>query len=273
MKQLDMKNEMTWCPGCPNYMILQSTKFAIESLIKKGYKHKDFAMVTGIGCHAKIFDYINISGFYGLHGRTLPVALGMKMANPNLHLLCFSGDGDSYSEGLSHFVSAGRYNSNMTLVVHDNQSFSLTTGQVTPTSQEGYNPKSDPQGNKNKPLNPMKLALDSGATFVARCNARDIEHTAKVLEGAIKHNGFSFVEIIQNCLIFNLEMNNLKFHKVENKTSDMDKAMKLASKWDYDSPKEEIPIGIFYVEKRKTFEENWPQLVKLKNKKINWKKV
>ncbi|MBT6995696.1 2-oxoacid:ferredoxin oxidoreductase subunit beta [Candidatus Woesearchaeota archaeon] len=248
--KIETKCENTWCPGCYNFMILNS----IKKTIKK-FNQKDFAMVTGIGCHAKIFDYLNLSGFYGLHGRVLPTMLGIKLGNPKLNVIGFAGDGDTYSEGLSHFISAGRYNSNITLFVHDNQSFSLTTGQVTPTSQQGFKSKAEPLGNINKPLDPLKLALASGATFVARCNSKDINHTAKIMEQAIKHEGFSFVEIIQTCVIFNKEMDNLtKYtYKVNNKTN-MKKALQLANKWDYNSAKGKIPVGIIYKEKRKTLE-------------------
>ncbi|MBT3691272.1 2-oxoacid:ferredoxin oxidoreductase subunit beta [Candidatus Woesearchaeota archaeon] len=254
---LNTKNINTWCPGCPNNLILESTKQAIKSLITEGYKHKNFAMVAGIGCHAKIFDYINLSGIYTLHGRVIPTMLGINVGNPKLNVIGFAGDGDTYSEGLAHFISAGRYNANTTLIVHNNQSFSLTTGQVTPTSQHGFTAKSEPFGNKNKPLNPIRLALSSGATFVARCNANDLKHTASIIKQAIKHKGFSFVDIIQNCLIFNLDMNKLDKHmyKISNKNN-IKKAFELADKWDYNSNKGKIPVGIFYKEKRKTLDEN-----------------
>lgn len=270
---LDTKNESTWCPGCPNFMLLAGAKKAIKSMISEGDKQEDFAMTTGIGCHAKIFDYLNISGVYGLHGRVLPTALGLKLGNPHLKVIGFAGDGDTYSEGISHFIHACRYNSDMTLIVHDNQAFSLTTGQSTPTSQQGYkNKATGPAGELNVPLNPIKVALASGASFVARCNARDIEHTAEIIEKAIKHKGFSFVEAIQSCLIFNLEMNDIDklTHKINN-GKDMPKALALADEWNYNSGKGKIPIGVIYEEKRDTLEEEWPQLKFLKDKKIGWK--
>jgi len=272
--KLDTKNTITWCPGCPNYKICEAAKLAIFRLMKNGYKQKDFAMVTGIGCHAKIFDYLNIGGIYGLHGRVLPTALGIKLGNPNLHVLGFAGDGDTYAEGISHFIHACRYNNDMTLIVHDNRSFSLTTGQGTPTSQSGYKSKAEPLGLVNLTLNPIKLALVSGASFVARCNARNVKHTAMMIEKAIKHKGFSFVEILQDCIVFNLDINNLdkNMYKVENKNN-MKKAMKLADKWNYDNIKGKIPIGILYQARRKTLDENWPQLVKLKKKKVGWKRI
>lgn len=261
MKDIGTKYENTWCPGCYNFMILEAVKRTIGNLISKGYKHKDFVMVTGIGCHAKIFDYLNLSGFYGLHGRPLPVALGMKIGNPKLNVICFAGDGDTYSEGLAHFIQAGKYNANITLFVHNNQSFSLTTGQATSTSQQGFKTKSEPMGNFNKPLDPLKLALASGATFVARCNSKDIKHTQQIMEQAIKHKGFSFVDIIQTCVVFNEEVRHLTDHTYKIKNGhDMKKAIELTNKWDYNSGKGKIPVGVFYQEKRKTLEEEWPQL-------------
>ena len=112
-KKFDTKNKISWCPGCPNFTILDSVKLALTNLTKKGYKKESFAMVTGIGCHGKIFDYLDISGIYGLHGRGLPTATGMKLANPKLNVIVFEGDGDAYSEGLGHFVSIGKINPNI----------------------------------------------------------------------------------------------------------------------------------------------------------------
>jgi 2-oxoglutarate ferredoxin oxidoreductase subunit beta len=270
---LSTLNENTWCPGCPNFMILESVKKVINKLIEgESYKQEDFAMVTGIGCHAKIFDYLNISGIYGLHGRVIPTAMGITLGNPNLTVIGFAGDGDTYAEGMAHFIHAGRYNANMTLIIHDNQNFSLTTGQATPTSQQGYKNKAKPLGEFNLPLNPIKLALASGASFIARCNARDITHTIEVLEKAIKHQGFSFVEIIQDCLIFNLEANDkdkLMYKISDNK--DKGKAQKLAEEWDYNNKHGKIPLGVIYRERKKTLEEKWPQLSRLKKKGKCWK--
>ncbi len=272
-EKLNTKNQSTWCPGCSNHMILESVKRAIAGLIdKKQYKQEDFAMVTGIGCHAKIFDYLNISGIYGLHGRVIPTSLGVKLGNPNLKVIGFAGDGDTYAEGMAHFIHNFRYNADMTLVVHDNQSFSLTTGQPTPTSQQGYKAKSEPLGEFNKPFNPIKLALAAGATFIARANAKDIAHTAEIIEKAIQHKGFSFVEIIQDCLIFNLDANNKdkQMYKIPN-NKDKKKAEQIADEFDYNSKSGKIPIGILYETREPTLEEKWPQLSELMKKGKGWK--
>ncbi len=247
--ELGTKNEKTWCPGCPNFMILESVKQAISKLIDEGYRPADFVSVTGIGCHAKIFDYLNFSGFYGLHGRVLPASLGIKLGNPKLTVIGFAGDGDTYAEGMEHFIHAGRYNADLTLVVHDNQSFSLTTGQATPTSPQGYKSKAEPWGGCAPPLNPLRLALASGTSFIARCNARDIAHTAEVLVKAVRHPGFSFVEVIQDCLIFNREMNGKDrlMYKVPDNI-DREKAYALAGEWDYNGREGKIPLGVIYQE-------------------------
>jgi 2-oxoglutarate ferredoxin oxidoreductase subunit beta len=268
------KYEITWCPGCPNFMILAAFKNAVTKMIKEGVKQEEFAITTDIGCNSKIFDYVNLSGIYGLHGRSLAAGIGLKLGNPNLKVISFAGDGGMYSEGMEHFIHAGRYNSDLTLIVHDNQSFSLTTGQPTAVTQQGYKSKIEPLGEFNKPLNPIKLALASGTTFIARCNARDIAHTSEMIEKAIKHNGFSYVEIIQDCLIFNTDMNNRAslMYKIDD-NKDKNKAEKLASEWDYNSKTGKIAIGVLYQEERKTLEEQWPQLKKLLDKKKNWKNL
>lgn len=265
------KEEITWCPGCPNFMVLAAWKNALSKLIKEGWKQENFAMVTGIGCHPKIYDYLNLNGVYGLHGRVLPVCLGMKLGNPNLKLLGFSGDGDAYAEGMEHFIHAARYNANITYFVANNQNFALTTGQPTPTSPVGFKSKIEPQGEFNRPLNPMKLALASGASFIARINPKDLVHTQEIIEKAIKHKGFAVVESIQDCLIFNNFTKDIipLMYKVDNK--DKKKAQELVDEWDYNSKKAKIPIGILFQEERKTLEEEWPQLRKLVEKKVGWK--
>ena len=270
--KLTTANINTWCPGCQNFLILEAAKIAIANLIKQGYKYENFAMATGIGCHAKIFDYLNISGIYGLHGRVIPTCLGMKLGNPNLIVLGFAGDGDTYAEGMEHFIHAGRYNADMTLIVHDNQTFALTTGQATPTSKEGFKTKAQVFGVLDVPINPVKLALASGATFIARTNSQDIAHTSEIIEKAIKHNGFSFVEIMQPCLQFNTDMNQLgklTYKIPDNK--DKNKAEELANEWDYNLKDGKIPVGVIYQTDKPTLEDKWPQLQNLLKRKVGWK--
>ena len=269
---LGTKSENTWCPGCPNYMILASMKQVLSKMIDSGkFRHEDFAITTDIGCHAKIFDYINLSGIYCLHGRAIPTAVGMTLGNPNLKVLAFAGDGAVYSEGMAHFVHAFKHNADMTLVLHDNQSFSLTTGQPTPTSQQGYISKANPLGVKDQPFNPLKLALACGATFVARTNARDIPHMVEVFTKAIEHKGYSFVEVIQDCLIFNLEANgkDKMMYKIKD-NKDLKVAEKLASEFDYNSKDGRIALGVIYQVRAPMLAEKWPQLKDLLDKGTGW---
>src|SRR4030043_1964726 len=186
----------TWCPGCWNFQILAGIKSGLAEEIRKGKKKDDFAIVTGIGCHAKIFDYINLNGINSLHGRVLPTCLGMKIGNPNLNVLGFSGDGDAYAEGMEHLIHAARFNSDIKYFVHNNQVFALTVGQPTPITEKGFIDKTNPLGVKFQPLNPIKLMLAAGAGFVARVYSEksQIEY---VFKEAMKHKGFAFIEVLQ----------------------------------------------------------------------------
>jgi len=269
---LSTKEENTWCPGCPDHMIMEAAKQTMAKFIDEGtYKHESFAMTADVGCHAKMFDYLNISGVYCLHGRAIPTAIGMKLGNPNLKVLTFAGDGAAYSEGISHFIHGIRYNADINLILHDNQSFSLTTGQPTPTSQKGFVAKSEPLGSMDKPINPLKLALAANATFIARTNARDIPHMVETFTKAINHKGFSFVEVIQDCIIFNLEVNNKdqRMYKIEDNL-DLKRAEELSNEYDYNSKEGKIPIGVIYQSNEPSLEEKWPQLIDLMARKVGW---
>ena len=265
----------TWCPGCYNFQILAAFKNFVEGEIANGKKREDFAIVTGIGCHAKIFDYVNLNGLNSLHGRVLPTCLGLKIGNPNLTVFGFSGDGDAYAEGMEHLIHAARYNSNLTYVVHNNQVFALTVGQPTPTTEIGFKDKTTPEGVKIHPLNPIRLMLAAGATFVARVYA-DVKQIEYALKEAMKHKGFSFVEVIQPCLIFHNDAGyKEKTYSLEEKGHDknnFDAAWKKAGEFDYNTA-EKIPTGIFYQTKKDVFEDQFEQLKELKKKGIGWKDI
>ncbi len=258
---LNTNTKPTWCPGCWNFQILAGVKNFLTKKIKNEEDKKNYAMVTGIGCHAKIFDYINLNGINSLHGRTLPTALGMKVAKPKLNVIAFSGDGDAYAEGMEHLIHAARYNSDIKYLVHNNQVFALTVGQPTPVTEEGFKDKTTPKGVKLLPINPIKLMLSAGATFVARVYA-DAKQIEDVLEEAFKHKGFAFIEIIQPCIIFHPDANYKKYTYMLKEKKHNDKsfeaAMKRAQEFDYNTlhRKTKIPLGIFYREKREVFEEN-----------------
>lgn len=267
-----------WCPGCFNFQILAGVKSAIQKEIENGKKKDDFAIVSGIGCHAKIFDYINLNGINTLHGRVLPTCLGMKLGNPNLNVIGFSGDGDAYAEGMEHLIHSARYNSDFKYFVHNNQVFALTGGQPTPTTEMGYKDKTTPLGVKLHPINPIKIMLASGASFVARVFAEK-EQIENVFKEALKHKGFAFIEVLQPCLIFHNDARyKEKIYDLQKKHYDktsFEQAMKKAQEFDYNSitNKTKIPLGIFYQAQKPVFEDQFPQLVELKKKKIGWKDV
>ena len=270
MNKLETSAKPTWCPGCYNFNVLHGIKKLLE---KKDTKN--FAIVTGIGCHAKIFDYLNLNGINSLHGRVLPTCLGIKIGNPNLKVLGFSGDGDAYAEGIEHLIHAARYNSDLKYFVHDNQVFALTVGQPTPTTEIGFKDKTTPLGVKIHPLNPIKLMLASGASFVARVFS-DIKQIEWVLKEALEHKGFAFIEILQPCLIFHPDADyKNKIYSLEKEghnKNDFEQAWKKAQEFDYNIAKK-IPVGIFYQTQKPVFEEQFPQLIKLKKKKIGWKDI
>jgi 2-oxoglutarate/2-oxoacid ferredoxin oxidoreductase subunit beta len=274
---LSTNTQITWCPGCWNFQILAGMKNFLNKEIKNEQDKKNWAMVTGIGCHAKIFDYINLNGVNSLHGRVLPICLGLKIGNPNLNVIGFSGDGDAYAEGMEHLIHMARYNPDIKYFVHNNQVFALTVGQPTPVTELGFKDKTNPQGTKIMPLNPIRLMLASGCGFVARVYA-DVKQIEQVFEEAFKHKGFAFVEIIQPCLIFHPDVGfKDKTYNLQEKGHDKtnyQEAMKKAEEFDYNSiGKAGIPIGIFYQKEKPVFEEQFPQLQELKKKKIEWKEI
>ncbi len=276
-EKLQTDKESTWCPGCPNFMILEAIKKTLSKEIEEtDLEHEDISMAAGIGCHGKMFDYLNIGGVYSLHGRLLPTCIGMKLGNPNLTVIGFGGDGDTYSEGLSHFLQMPRYNPDMTMIVHNNQAFSLTTGQATPTSEKGFKTKAQPTGSLHQPMNPLKLAINAGASFVARVYPSELKHTTEVFRKAIKHDGFALVDVAFPCLIYHdtteyIEENLYKLEETEHDRKDKEEALKKAEEWDYNlEEKEKIPIGILYQEEKETLTEKIPKLNKMKKEEKAW---
>ena len=203
MDDLATYAENTWCPGCGNFGILNAFKKAVRQLESDGIARSDIVITAGIGCHAKIFDYLRLSGFYSLHGRSMATAQGMKLANPRLKVVAFAGDGDAYGEGLAHMVFAAKRNADITVIVHNNGTYGLTTGQYTPTSVKGYKGPSTPGGSVEDPFNPLGLMLSAGATFVARGYPVKLDHLSGLFARAIRHEGFSIVDVLQPCVSFN----------------------------------------------------------------------
>jgi 2-oxoglutarate ferredoxin oxidoreductase subunit beta len=186
----------TWCPGCGNFAIMNAIKSVIAELNSDGTALEDIVLVSGIGCHAKIVDYININSFYSIHGRVTPAAEGIKLANPRLKVIGFAGDGDAYGEGIEHLIFGAKRNIDITMIVHNNRVYGLTTGQYTPTSPLGFHSRSTPRGTAEEPLNPLEVMLASGATYIARGTSHGIELLKKLFKEAILHKGFSLVDVL-----------------------------------------------------------------------------
>jgi 2-oxoglutarate ferredoxin oxidoreductase subunit beta len=202
MEDLKTYAENTWCPGCGNFAILNAIRNAISILEEKDIKRERILITAGIGCHAKIFDYLNISGFYGLHGRNSANSEGIKIANPDMKIINFSGDGNGFGEGLAHTMFAAKRNQDMTYILHNNSVFALTTGQRSPLAEKGWKGPSTPRGSFEEPFNAIALMIEAGATFVARSYSGDVKHLTNLIVEATVHEGFSFIEVLQPAITY-----------------------------------------------------------------------
>ena len=235
--------EMGWCPGCGNYKLLDAVKRALHEL---GIDHKNLVIVSGIGQGAKTPQYVNAHMFNGLHGRALPVALGVKLSNRNLVVIAESGDGCMYGEGGNHFMHAIRRNYDITVIVHDNMVYGLTKGQASPTSRMGMKTSLQVNGVMLEPFNPIAVSLALDAPFVARASVGDAEKTKEIIKQAISFKGLSVVDIFQPCVVFN-KMNTYQWFK-ENTyylPDDYDPANRKFA-FEKAVETEKLPLGVIY---------------------------
>ena len=245
-----------WCPGCGNFSILKTFK---DAMVEMGIEPHRFTIVSGIGQAGKFPHYVKCNTFNGLHGRTLPVATAIRLANHNMLTIAVAGDGDCYGEGGNHLMHAMRRNINVKLFVHDNQIYGLTKGQASPTSMEGMVTKNQPFGVFSEQLNPMALAVALDCSFAARGFAGDGEHLKNLIKEAINYKGFALVDILQPCVTFNkintYEWYRQRVYRIEPEYNPEDRiaAFKKALEWG-----DRIPIGIIYRNSRPTFEERIP---------------
>jgi 2-oxoglutarate ferredoxin oxidoreductase subunit beta len=252
----------TWCPGCGNFSIEHMVKSAIAELSEEeGIPIENFVVLGGIGCHGKLMDYLNLNSFYTIHGRAIPAATGMKVANPDLKVICFVGDGDIYAEGLVHLIFAAKRNVDITVVVHDNRVYGLTTGQYTPTSPFGFKGRSTPGGIAEHPLNPLELMIVAGASHIARGYTRKLPLLKKIFKDGIMHRGFSYVEVLQICATYFNRTDDYNAHAYEMEegtidTGNFENALEKIREWDYDR-EGPIPLGTFYSVEKPTYEEHF----------------
>lgn len=248
--------QISWCPGCGNFAILDALKGALQDL---EIDPVELVIVSGIGQAAKTPHYLKCNLFNGLHGRALPLATGVKAANPRLTVIAQGGDGDMYGEGGNHLLHTIRRNPDITVLAHDNMVYGLTKGQASPTSHRGFTTNLQVHGVSSEPFNPLAVAITLNASFVARTFAGDKEETSRVMAEAVRHRGFSLVDILQPCVTFN-KVNTYQWFREQvepisgsHDPADRMAALQLAFKTD------KLPVGIFYVnEERPTFEEVLP---------------
>jgi 2-oxoglutarate ferredoxin oxidoreductase subunit beta len=198
----DFRNKVkpNWCPGCGDFSVQASIQRAAANV---GLEPENLAIVSGIGCSGRISGYINAYGFHGVHGRALPIAQGLKMANRELTVIAAGGDGDGFAIGMAHTIHAIRRNMDITYIVMDNQIYGLTKGQTSPRSAFGFKTKSTPAGSVEPAVSPLELALAAGATFVAQSFSSNLKQLTQLIEEGIKHKGFAFINVFSPCVTFN----------------------------------------------------------------------
>ena len=196
----ESENDIRWCPGCGDYAILSAVQQIVPML---GIPREKFVFVSGIGCSSRFPHYMKCYGFHTIHGRALTVATGVKSINPNLSVWVVTGDGDGLAIGGNHFIHAIRRNQDIKILLFNNRIYGLTKGQYSPTSEFGKKTKSTPYGSIDTPINPVSLAIAAGATFIARTVDKNVKHMMEVFKRAASHKGTAFIEIFQNCLVFN----------------------------------------------------------------------
>lgn len=247
-----------WCPGCGNFAILKTLR---EVIAEMGLEPHQFTIVSGIGQAGKLPHYLKCNIFNGLHGRTLPVSTGIRLANHKMPVIAVAGDGDCYGEGGNHVTHAVRRNINVKLFVHDNQIYGLTKGQASPTTMEGMITKTQPFGVFSEQLNPLALAIALDCSFVARGFSGDTQHLKHLMKEAMNHKGFSLVDILQPCVSFN-KVNTFAWYKqrtyhIEDEYNPTDRveAFRRALEWG-----DKIPLGVFYKNQRPILEEKVPMI-------------
>lgn len=248
-----------WCPGCGDFGVLKALK---EAAVELKIPPHELMVVSGIGCSSNLPGFINAYGAHTLHGRAIPVATGIKLANTDLNVVITGGDGDGYGLGLGHFIHAVRRNLDLTYIVMDNQIYGLTTGQASPTSMLDVITKTTPRGNVEMPINPLGLAIISGATYVARGFSGNPRQLAQLVAGAIAHKGFALIDVFSPCVTWN-KVNtyawfrqrvydvNEESHDPQDYSAALEKAIEFGDR---------IPTGLIYQADRPTYQESEPVL-------------
>ncbi len=264
VQDFETRKVPTWCPGCGDFGIWTALK---STLAASKLEPWQVQIVYGIGCSGNMASFVNAYGFHSLHGRSLPVATGIRLANPKLPVICVAGDGDTYGIGVGHLVHAARRNLDIVMLVHDNEVYGLTKGQTSPTSPHGFKTPTTPEGAIELPENPLALALSAGATFVARGFAGNVEHLAGLIGRALEHPGFALIDVLQPCVTWNHLHTYHRFYDrvayLEGsgyEPSDLGAAWSLSRSGASMEGDEKIPVGVLYQVRRPTYEEQVTEL-------------
>lgn len=233
----------TWCPGCGDFGIWGALKMAIAEL---NIPEEKLVVVFDVGCSGNMADFVRVYGLHSLHGRSIPVAEGIAMANHDLTVIVVGGEGGLYGEGMGHFIAAAKTNVNITVLVHNNQTYGLTKGQASPTTMEGVKTGSTPLGVIEHPINPLGIALTAGASWVGRSYAANIPLTKDLIVKAVRHEGFSHLDIFQPCVTYNkLNTQAWFIEHLEQLPTDYLPNSKLKA-WEQSERGDKFPIGLFY---------------------------
>ncbi|HYV66910.1 MAG TPA: 2-oxoacid:ferredoxin oxidoreductase subunit beta [Myxococcales bacterium] len=245
VKDFKGKADPDWCPGCGDFGVLNALKTAVAEL---GLAPHEVLTISGIGCSSNLPGYINTYGMHTLHGRALAVATGAQLGNHGLKVVVTGGDGDGFGIGGNHFLHSMRRNVDVTYIVMDNQIYGLTTGQVSPTSRKGMKTKTTPHGSVENPVNAIPMAIVCGATYVARGFSGQQKHLVELIEGALQHRGFAFIDVLSPCVTYNkdnthdfFKQRTRRLEEMGHDPTDLHAAIDLGNRWG-----DEIPIGVFY---------------------------
>ncbi len=263
MKQMEINDykgrvKPSWCPGCGNHAVLMALK---KSMAELNFQTHDTAIVSGIGCSSRFPFFMSTYGFHTIHGRALPVAIGLKQANPDINVIAVGGDGDGLSIGGNHFIHAGRKNPNITYIMMDNEIYALTKGQCSPTSRIGTTTKCNPYAWTADRINPVLMALSFNTSYVARGYSGDIKQLEQIITGALRHKGFAFVHIVSPCVQYNKVSS---FEKIKELVRDLPQDHDLEDRVNamkYAFAPEGLYTGVFYKSERPTYEERFNDVI------------
>ncbi len=269
LKAKDYKGRLppVWCPGCGDFGVLAATQ---RALAEKQWQPEDVVFISGIGCSSRFPHFMNAYGFHSCHGRSLPVAIGTKLAQPDRKVLAVGGDGDGLAIGLGHFMHACRRNPDLTYIMMDNEIYGLTKGQASPTSELGLKTKTTPFTSKetsaDQPLNPLALAILSGATFVARGYSGNMKQLVEIIGQALEHEGFAFVQVISPCVTFN---DIYEKAKAENRVLETQHDLKDRIAATTAAMGDPFVTGIFFEDSRQTLDHSLEQVCEASQSKLD----